>query len=98
MVGMGSETEASFIVLQQLLRDRLYRHPRVRETTRVAQCVVSELFAAYLESPQELPPAHRERMPIEAAVVDYIAGMTDRFALREHARVLGPGPLTARLN
>ncbi|QTN21884.1 deoxyguanosinetriphosphate triphosphohydrolase [Rhizobacter sp. AJA081-3] len=98
MVGMGSETETSFIVVQQLLRERLYRHPRVWETTRAAQCVVSELFAAYLDSPQGLPAAHRERMPLETAVVDYIAGMTDRFALREHARVLGPGPLTARLS
>ncbi len=84
--------------MQQLLREQLYRHPRVWETTRAAQRVVSELFVAYLDSPEELPPAHRERLPVETAVVDYIAGMTDRFALREHARVLGPGPLTAQLS
>ncbi len=98
LVGLGSATKASFIEVQQLLREQLYRHPRVWETTRAAQRVVSELFVAYLDSPGELPPAHRERLPVETAVVDYIAGMTDRFALREHARVLGPGPLTARLS
>jgi dGTPase len=98
LVGLGAATQASFIEVQQLLREQLYRHPRVWETTRSAQRVVSELFAAYLDSPEELPPAHRERLPVETAVVDYIAGMTDRFALREHARVLGPGPLTAQLS
>ena len=98
MVGLGSATEASFITLQQLLRDKLYRHPRVWETTRTAQQVVRELFAVYLDRPQELPPDYRERSPRESAVVDYIAGMTDRFALREHVRVLGPGPLTAKLS
>ena len=98
MVALGPATEASFVTVQQLLRVHLYRHPRVWETTRAAQRVVRELFAAYLAHPEELPAAHRERLPVETAVVDYIAGMTDRFALREHARVLGPGPLTSQLS
>jgi dGTPase len=97
LVRMGPETSAAAHALQALLREQLYRHPRVWQTTRAAQQVIRELFTAYLSDPRELPSAHRERVPLEAAVVDYVAGMTDRFALREHARLYGPGPLSAQL-
>lgn len=97
LVRMGGDTAEAVRVLQSFLRDRLYRHPRVWQTTRAAQQVIRELFTVYLERPEEMPVAHRERMPREAAVVDYVAGMTDRFALREHARLFGPGPLAAQL-
>ena len=52
--------------------------------TRAAGIVIRELFTAYLAQPDELPSAHHVRA-VEAAVADYIAGMTDRFALRETA-------------
>jgi dGTPase len=57
--------------------------------------VVHDLFDAYLAEPAHLPPEHRERVEVlgARAVADYIAGMTDRFALREHARLTGaPAP------
>jgi dGTPase len=50
---------------------------------------VRELFAAYLDRPAEMPPEHAGRARRERAVADYIAGMTDRFALREHQRLTG---------
>ena len=51
--------------------------------------VVTELFAAYMERPQELPEAHGRQPHMARAVADYIAGMTDRFAIREHERLSG---------
>jgi dGTPase len=54
--------------------------------------VVAELFAAYAARPSEMPAEHAEQAAEprrERAVADYIAGMTDRFALREHQRLTG---------
>jgi dGTPase len=97
LVRMNPHTGEAVHELQVFLRERLYRHPRVWQTTRAAQHVIRELFTAYFDRPEELPAEHRERMPLAATVVDYVAGMTDRFALREHARIYGPGPLNAQL-
>jgi dGTPase len=81
--------------LKRFLHAGLYRHPRVDEVMDHARRVVRELFDAYLADPARLPPEHRERVGTlgARAVADYIAGMTDRFALREHARLTGaPAP------
>lgn len=75
--------------LKRFLFRNLYRHPQVVETTGRARQVVTELFAAYLERPQELPEAHARPGQPARAVADYIAGMTDRFAIREHQRLTG---------
>jgi len=75
----------------------------VAHTTGQAQVVVKELFAAYLSVPAELPERYQRRIGQAQAlaggvdeqratarvVADYIAGMTDRFALREHERLTG---------
>jgi dGTPase len=77
--------------LKRFLFRALYRHPQVQHTTALARTVVAELFDAYLAAPHEMsaefagaPPPRRAR-----AVADYVAGMTDRFALREHHRLTG---------
>jgi len=97
LVCMDPRTVEAVHELQVFLRERLYRHPRVWQTTRAAQQVIRELFTAYLAQPEEMPAEHRERIPQAQAVVDYVAGMTDRFALREHARIFGPGSVDALL-
>ena len=51
--------------------------------------MLSELFAAYVERPQEMQPDFARREDLHRAVADYIAGMTDRFAMREHERLTG---------
>jgi dGTPase len=51
--------------------------------------VVRELFDAYLSSPQEMSPDFSAREETPRAVADYIAGMTDRYAAREHERLTG---------
>lgn len=76
-------------VLKTFLLRNLYRHPQVMETTGRAQRVVSDLFERYMTAPQELPEAHGRSSQHARAVADYIAGMTDRFAIREHERLFG---------
>jgi len=75
--------------LKRFLFAELYRHPQVRRSTDRGRQVVAELFAAYVEQPSEMPPEHAGQPRRERAVADYIAGMTDRFALREHQRLTG---------
>ncbi|MDO5289794.1 MAG: deoxyguanosinetriphosphate triphosphohydrolase [Pseudomonadota bacterium] len=85
--------------LKRFLFANLYRHPQVTRNTAQGQHVVRALFHAYLSQPGQLRPsfalrAERERAAghpsaVHRAVADYIAGMTDRFALREHERLNG---------
>jgi dGTPase len=73
--------------LKSFLFRNLYRHPQVTQTTDGARAVVQALFGRYVEQPQEMPAAYAERRDRPRAVADYLAGMTDRFATREHARL-----------
>jgi len=79
--------------LKDFLFTRMYRHPRVMATMNRAKDLVSELFEAFSRDPGLLPPdwARQCGAPGDAVtggvVRDYIAGMTDSFALAEHARV-----------
>jgi dGTPase len=75
--------------LQRFLFGALYRHRQVMRTTDVARRVVRELFAAYVAAPHEMPPEHAAQPDRHRAVADYVAGMTDRFAAREHRRLTG---------
>ena len=73
--------------LKSFLFRHLYRHPQVMVTTDWARGVVRDLFAVYLAKPQEMPVAYAQRSDVPRAVADYLSGMTDRFATREHARL-----------
>ncbi len=83
--GMRQQSSA----LKSFLYRNLYRHPQVLQNTTQAQQVVRELYAAYLAEPTQLPDDFAMRPQRERAVADYIAGMTDRFAAREHERLSG---------
>jgi dGTPase len=82
---MGVEQEA----LKSFLRDRLYRHPEVMRMTTKSRRIVRELFDAFHQEPRLLPSDHQARVGHHGprAIADYIAGMTDRFAIREHRRL-----------
>ncbi|MCY1210444.1 Deoxyguanosinetriphosphate triphosphohydrolase-like protein [compost metagenome] len=82
---MQAQSEA----LKQFLFRNLYRHPQVTQTTDQASEVVRGLFDAYLARGTEMPASYAERRDRHRAVADYIAGMTDRFAMREHERLTG---------
>ncbi|WP_442855716.1 deoxyguanosinetriphosphate triphosphohydrolase [Acidovorax sp. RAC01] len=95
LVMFGDTMRTRSLELKQFLFKNLYRHPRVMETTARAQEVVRDLFAAYTASPQEMKAAFAEQALLDEgalrarAVADFIAGMTDRFATREHERLTG---------
>ena len=75
--------------VQRFLRASLYRHPQVAATTGLARTVLQELFDRYLDDPSQMHAQQIGSRSVERAVADYIAGMTDRFALQEHARLTG---------
>lgn len=75
--------------LKRFLRANLYRHYRVVRMSTKASRIVTELFAAFLSDNRLLPPEFQERAGQDAprAIADYIAGMTDRYAILEHRRL-----------
>ena len=75
--------------LKRYLFGNLYRHSRVMQTTQRAQQVVRDLFDIYLDRSTEMPAFYAQRADRHRAIADYIAGMTDRFAMREHERLSG---------
>jgi dGTPase len=75
--------------LKRFLFANLYRHPQVQSTRARAEQVLRDLFAAYRSNPSQMPADFAERPDAERACADYIAGMTDRFAIREHLRLTG---------
>lgn len=89
LVQFSEAMRAESTALKRFLFANLYRHERVVKTTSQAQQVVRELFEAYLTEPEEMPPDYAQRGDAHRAVADYIAGMTDRFAMREHERLTG---------
>jgi dGTPase len=79
--------------LKRFLFDNLYRHYKVDKMRVKAEIFITRLFETYLRYPNLLPPkygSHIERRGLERTVCDYIAGMTDRFALDEYKRLFEP--------
>ncbi len=98
-----SETVAQeSLELKQFLRRNLYEHYRVLRMSKKAGQVISKMFQAFMEDYRILPTQYHEPPPespdTESArariVADYIAGMTDRFAINEYRRLFEPGELT----
>jgi dGTPase len=100
LVEMSEAVRQEHLELKQFLREKLYRHYRVQRMTRKARTVVSGLFAAFIDDVLLMPDEHREiarRFEAELglagrarAVADYVAGMTDRYAISEHDRIFVP--------
>ncbi|MBV8622005.1 MAG: deoxyguanosinetriphosphate triphosphohydrolase, partial [Herbaspirillum sp.] len=83
-------------VLKKFLREKLYRHYQVNRMTAKARRIIAEMFQAFIEQPNLLPPDYQVKGITDEAlrldkqarkVADYIAGMTDRYAIREHRRL-----------
>ncbi|WP_226581768.1 deoxyguanosinetriphosphate triphosphohydrolase [Acuticoccus sediminis] len=96
MVAFSDPMAASERALKRLLFANLYRHPRVLEVRERAARVMAELFEVYASDPSLLPASWRDEADGDARrlrrTCDYIAGMTDRFALTEHRRLIGGTP------
>ena len=75
------------------LYEHMYRHYRVMRMHSKSARVLEDLFHTYNADPRMLPDSTRAKLStlsVERVVCDYIAGMTDRFALDEHARLFDP--------
>jgi dGTPase len=101
LIAMSDEAAEQHIELKRFLRDNLYRHYRVLRMTNKAQRVISDLFGAFMEEPRLMPNEHQAAVKAAEttdgiagrarAVADYIAGMTDRYAIGEHQRMFAAG-------
>jgi dGTPase len=100
LVQMSEAVFEEHLTLKRFLRDHLYRHYRVQRMTRKARIVVTDLFRAFMDDLLLMPDEHRATAQrLESAhgatgraraVADYVAGMTDRYAISEHERIFVP--------
>ena len=95
LVGFSAQVEAWQRELATYLHANLYRHYRVMRMAHKAKRVIRELFHTYMSTPDVIPDVVQRRMAIKGisearAIADYIAGMTDRYAILEHQRLLDP--------
>ncbi len=96
LVDLSKTFEAADRDIKAFLFSHMYRHPKVQAVREKADAIVRRLFAAYMADPAAMPPdwAAKAGEDRARAVADYIAGMTDRFAVQEHARLFdGPADL-----
>ena len=88
------ERETKRAELKAFLMENLYRHYRVMRMAVKAQKIMTDLFHAYMDEPSQLPPhiaaRWRDGESRARVIADYIAGMTDRFALDEHRKLFDP--------
>jgi dGTPase len=104
LIGFSDATREANLALKAFLREEVYKHYKVRRMTSKARRVVRELFDAFFNDPKLMPDEHEATgLRLESshgpagrarAVADYIAGMTDRYAILEHARLFEPGERT----
>lgn len=104
LIGFSEQMREANLALKQFLRSRLYSHYRVHRMTAKAQRIIQSLFSAFFNDPRLLQPKHQQKVYTmeqkegtngrARAVADYIAGMTDRYAIAEYARIFDPAELT----
>lgn len=89
LIAFSPEMQQEQLELKQFLRNHLYRHYRVNRMSSKARRIISELFKAFHADPSLMPDEFqvRAKNELERAVADYIAGMTDRYAIREYRRL-----------
>jgi dGTPase len=93
LVGYSPEMAEKVRELKEFLFREMYRHFRVVRMGDKAGRILRDLFESLVREPRQLPPRFQrqiERDGVERVVCDYIAGMTDRFALQEHRKLFDP--------
>ena len=96
LVAFSPAMEQADAAIKGFLYPRMYRHERVMRVMGEAEGVVRDLFGHYVETPADLPTEWAEGIGLAGEsgrarrIADYIAGMTDRFAILEHARLYDP--------
>jgi len=94
LIAFSPAMQKEAAVLKLFLRQNLYRHYQVNRMTSKARRIIAELFQAFFSQPNLLPPDYQvsggdedQQRHQARQVADYIAGMTDRYAMREHRRL-----------
>ena len=89
LIGFSKSMAAKNLSLKQFLRKNLYQHYKVNRMSAKAARIINELFAVFINDIGLMPFEFQEHAKVDKAraVADYIAGMTDRFAIREHKRL-----------
>jgi dGTPase len=90
LVAFTEAMQAENRMLKGFLREHLYQHYQVLRMTVKARRIIHDLFSAFVADPRLLPPQYQEMAAaggVERATADYIAGMTDRYSVREHRRL-----------
>jgi len=90
LITFSDEMGREALLLKRFLRENLYHHYQVNRMTSKARRIIRELFEAFMQEPRLLPPDYQMTTGAQAQarkVADYIAGMTDRYAMREHRRL-----------
>jgi len=95
LVDFSESMGGQHAVLKRFLNENLYHHHRVTRMTQKADRIMTALFDVYMAEPRQLPPHVFDRRSEEAegtprVIADYIAGMTDRFALDEYKKLFDP--------
>lgn len=90
LVRFGSDIGAANAEIKTFLKENLYRHYRVLRMTIKAERVIKDLFQICTEHPETMPAKGKAKEDIFIAATDYIASMTDRFALEEHSKLTDP--------
>jgi dGTPase len=96
VIGYSEEMHRRNRQIKDFLYANMYRHHRVVRMAVKSERIITALFEAYREEPAMLPrhvQAWIEPRGIERTICDYIAGMTDRYALQEHAKLFDPSTL-----
>ena len=93
--GFSAEMAGEERALKRFMYEKLYHHPRQTEIADRARLLITGLFAAYRGDPKRLPEEWRETLPVEEPdrgrhIGDFIAGMTDRYAIARYREVVGP--------
>jgi dGTPase len=93
VIGYSEEMQRRNREVKDLLYSKLYRHYRVVRMQVKAERIISDLFHAYRAEPAMLPDHIQffiEKRGLERTICDYIAGMTDRYAIEEHQKLFNP--------
>ncbi len=92
LVAFSAEMQQQNRALKTFLYSHLYRHYRVMRMSAKAHRIIRELFDAFMADSRLLPPQYQQNEPDRPrAIADYIAGMTDRYAIREHRLIYAVG-------
>lgn len=95
LVAYSAQLQPDLLQLKQFLRENLYWHYQVLRMTDKARRIIEDLFGAFMSDARLLPPQYQSKAREDKprAIADYIAGMTDRYAMREHRRLFAVGEI-----